>query len=235
MCAVLPLFAQQEDSLKQRKNIIKFNLTTSVLYEHAFLFEYERLLKKNRSFTVQAGYETLPFDKMDSIEINTNLKKRGYMVTLDYRFYLEKENKYPAPHGIYIAPFASYNHFYNLRTLNIETSSGSAEVVTLDSKIDILSIGGCLGYQFVLGKNRRWVIDCALVGPSVTNYRAKMQLTGNVPREELDGALVEILEKLVNHFPLLNSLVENDVAEFNGKSDVWTVGFRYSIHLGFRL
>ncbi len=225
--------AQQQDSIvHQRKNIIKFNLTSNSFLDNAILFEYERVLKNNRSFTVQSGYNTIPFSQLiDSSRSETDLKKTGWSATLDYRFYLKKENKFAAPHGIYVGPFMSYHSFSNERSMELQTSTGTFETAILNSKISLFSIGGEIGYQFVI-KNR-WTIDLLMFGPSVTNYNAKMKLTGNLPAQELDGYLKEILDGILDNYPFVGDLLEDNTAEASGRVNTWDFGFRYSVHVGF--
>jgi len=226
---------QSKDSVRKAtgyKNIIKVNLTSNILYTSP-LIEYERIVKKNQSFSVQAGLVSLPFGKIlnsDSIYFQSSIKKSGYSVTADYRFYLAKENKDPAPHGVYIGPYVGYYHFNSERSLQI----GSSSNVVLNSKFDVLSIGAQLGYQFVLGKKKRWTLDCIVIAPSLTNYRANLTLTGNIDPAKIDGDLQKILEGVANRFPLVGDLLKNQTADFKGSANAWTAGFRYSMHLGFR-
>jgi hypothetical protein len=228
--------AQSRDStakIKDYKNIIKVNFTSNILYQSP-LIEYERLVKKNQSFSIQVGLVALPFGSSkgsDSLYYESNVKKTGYSLTADYRFYLPSENKDPAPHGVYIGPYVGYCYFDNERNLRI----GSAQdPLVLNSKFQVLSIGAQLGYQFVLGKKKRWVIDCIVVGPSLTNYVANLKLTGNIDPSKIDENLQKILEGIASRYPLVGDLLRNQEANFNGKADVWNAGFRYSIHLGYR-
>jgi hypothetical protein len=225
--------AQQQDSIiHQRKNIIKLNLTANSFVDKAVLFEYERVLKNNQSFTIQAGYVAIPFATLiDSVQLETDLKKSGWSVAADYRFYLKKENKHPAPRGIYLAPFMSYHYFKNERSMEIETDTGRWEPVQLDSKISLFSVGGEIGYQFIIKK--RWSIDLLLLGPSITNYNVKMNLTGNLPEHELNDDLQEILSGLLNKYPFVGDLLNDNVAQASGRVNTWDFGFRYSIHVGF--
>lgn len=226
-------FAQHLDSITSvRKNAIKFNLTANSFLDKAILFEYERLLKNNQTITVQAGTAAIPFSTpLDSTRLEAELKKNGWSVAVDYRFYLKKENKHPAPRGLYLAPFMSYHYFNNKRSMEVETENGVWEPVTLDSKISLFSIGGEIGYQFVF-KNR-WTIDLLLLGPSITNYNAKMNLTGNLPEQEMNDDLQEIISGLTDNYPFIGDLLDDNVAEASGKVNTWDFGFRYSIHVGF--
>src|SRR5262249_30658506 len=91
----LPLvegFGQSRDSAARKadyKNIIKVNLTSNILYRSP-LVEYERVVSPNQSFSVQFGLVALPFGSSrgsDSLYYESTLKKAGFSVTADYRFY----------------------------------------------------------------------------------------------------------------------------------------------------
>jgi len=227
---------QSKDSVrkvKNHRNIIKVNLTSNILYRSP-LIEYERILKKNQSFSVQVGLVALPFGSTlgsDSLYFQSTVKKSGYSVTADYRFYLPKENKDPAPHGVYIGPYVGYYYFDNERNMLIGSSQ---DVLVLNSKLQVLSIGAQLGYQFVFGKKKRWTFDCIVIGPSITNYKANLTLTGNIDPAKIDDDLRKILEGVASRFPLVGDLLKNQVTDFKGTANAWTAGFRYSMHLGFR-
>jgi hypothetical protein len=228
--------AQSRDSISKAKNyrnIIKINLTSNILYQSP-LIEYERLVKKNQSFSVQVGLISLPLGSSkgsDSLYYEASVKKSGYQITADYRFYLPKENKYPAPHGVYIGPYISYCYFNNERNMRI---GSSLDPLLLTTKFHVFSIGAELGYQFVLGKKKHWTIDCIVVGPSLTNYVADMKLTGNIDPGKIDENLQKILDGIASKYPLVGDLLKNQEADFKGKADVWNAGFRYSIHAGYR-
>ena len=102
------LTAQSKDSLKSnegRRNVIKFNVSSFLVYKVALLVEYERVINKSQSFSVQAGFISRSpgsFLPSDSIRVLDFTKNAGFSVTGDYRFYLKKENKDGAPHGVYI-------------------------------------------------------------------------------------------------------------------------------------
>ena len=111
---------QQPDSLGYR-NIIKYNFTAPMLWgDKNYIFEYERILSSNRSMSIGLGYRTFPklvsIGKSDSALIVRNHEnKGGITATIDYRFYLKKENKYLAPRGVYLSPYVNYfnNKFEN--------------------------------------------------------------------------------------------------------------------------
>ena len=222
----------QDTLYKPKKNIIKVNLTSGLLYDLPLLLEYERVLTSHTSFSIQAGYSKLPFEtNTDSLRWTTDLQSSGYNITLDYRFYLKKENKEDAPHGVYLAPFIGYYHFSNDRDLALSSDSSTIPL-NVKSKYNFLSMGGALGYQFTFGK--RWVLDCLLLGPSLSYYNVEMKLTGDLSESEMNDIARGMLESLSSHIPLLNKLLEDEIANFTGTSSSWNYGFRYSIHVGYR-
>ena len=81
------------------------------------------------------------------------------------------------------------------------TIGSSQDLLLLITKIHVLSIGAELGYQFVLGKKKRWTIDCIIVGPSLTNYVADMKLTGTIDPSKIDETLQKILEAIASRYP----------------------------------
>jgi hypothetical protein len=229
-------FAQSNDStrkVKDYKNVIKVNLTSNILYRSP-LIEYERLVSRNQSFSLQFGLVALPFGSTlgsDSMSYKSTVKKAGFSVTGDYRFYLKKENKDPAPHGVYVGPYVAYLTFDNQRNMTV---GASQNLLLLDTKLQVFSVGAQLGYQFVLGKKKHWTIDCIVVGPSLTRYIMNMKLTGTIDPSKIDENLQKILEGIASQFPLIGDLLRNQEANFTGHSDSWSAGFRYSIHAGYR-
>ena len=222
---------QSTDTTKvEKKNVVKLNLTSLLVYETAILVGYERVIRKHQTFSIQAGIVSLSlpsFTPSDSLILGASPKNSGYSITGDYRFYLPKENKDAPPHGLYIGPYIGYVHLDNERVFTIGTSSN-----TLKSQFDVLSIGGQLGYQFLLGN--RWTLDFIMIGPALTNYKAKMQFTNPIDPSKAGPALQKILEGFATKFPLLNSLAHNEVAEFKGTADAWSAGLRFSMHIGYR-
>lgn len=101
---------------KEHKNIIRYNLSGGLLFgvNHYIVFGYERVVGPHQSFSVNIGRATLPklvSFNTDSLSVSQDKKNTGFNVSVDYRFYLAKEDRYHAPHGLYIGPYFSYNHF----------------------------------------------------------------------------------------------------------------------------
>jgi hypothetical protein len=92
-------------------------------------------------------------------------------------------------------------------------------------------VGFQLGYQFVI-KNRV-TVDMVLVGPSISNYSAKIKLNGsfNFDKNEVEN---EILLKLLDRFPMLDELLTDIEVSSNGRFDAWSLGWRYQLLIGFQ-
>ena len=216
---------------KELKNSIKINLTSFILYSTGVQLNYERLLSGKRSITVFGGYIEFP---MPSIIANSplvferNRIKGGYVVGSEYRFYLAKENKYTAPHGVYLAPFVSYYHFNNTR--DGKDTTNPSNQLSLYSTLGFLNLGAELGYQFVI-KNR-FVIDCVLAGPAISSYYFSLKINGS--SGNYNEHLQEVLDALKEKYPLLKDLSNGGKISSSGVSNFWSIGFRYAVHIGYR-
>lgn len=222
--------AQAARDTTARKNLIKLDLTSYWLYRNAAILSYERVVNPHQTWAVTAGFQQFPsLRSMDSINVTRNTLARGFKIGAEYRFYLQKENRYGAPHGVYIGPYLSFHNFNNTRTLEVN-NGGSIEEAELKLNMNIVNPGVQLGYQFVI--NNRWAIDLVFIGPSVSNYSAKATLNGNFT---FDGDQVtdEVLQALMDRFPFVDDLVNEQSATVNGKFNTWAYGFRYQIHVGY--
>lgn len=223
---------QKRDSVRHL-NTIRLDLTSNMLYSEALIFSYERVVKPNQSFVITAGPEKFPSIRSfgDNIEVKKDHKKVGWKVGGEYRFYLRKENKHHAPRGVYLGPYVSYHNFNNDRLLSVENSDGSIVEATFKAKLNVLNIGAQLGYQFIIGN--RWAIDLMFIGPSVSRYSAKLNLDGDFSEVELDDAQQEIVDKLLERFPVLKDVVDEDAVTIKGSNDVWSAGWRYQFQVGY--
>ena len=89
-----------------------------------------------------------------------------------------------------------------------------------------------MGYQFVL--NNRWTIDLVFIGPSLSQYRLRTKLDNNFDPDELDLIEEELLNNLLDRFPLLKELLDEEEIDINGTTSKWAPGFRYQLNLGYR-
>jgi opacity protein-like surface antigen len=231
ICAQYAL-AQGADAT--RKNGIKLDVTSHLLYRSAFILSYERVLKPNQTFAVMGGYQQFP--KLTSlgsgIESTKDDERTGFKVGGEYRFYLKKENKYLAPHGVYIGPYLSYLYFKNERNIQVTSETGTKTDAYLKSNINVFNVGFQAGYQFVI--NDRFTIDLTFIGPSMARYGAKFQLDGNFDVDEEHEYQNEILKAMVDRFPMLDDLIKDKEVDANGKSNSWSFGYRYQVLLGYR-
>lgn len=223
--------AQEPVSQMHRKNTLKLELTQAV-YPNSYIVEYERVTRPRQSFCLLGGYEEFPdvLNVNSSIYVTQDLVKRGFKLGAEYRFYFKKENQYLAPHGAYIGPYMSYHDFYNEREIEVDVD-GIKESAFLETDFNILNLGLQLGYQFVI--NNRWTIDFVFVGPSVSNYGAKMKINGDFTfdRDEVEN---EVLLKLLDRFPLLEDLLSEKEISDQGNFSSWSVGWRYQFLVGFQ-
>ena len=160
--------AQEQDSLKKnnafipRKNVIRYNLTPNILGFNSAIFGYERVVFPHQSFSVNAGFlafkpSTKKLARSDSLNTRYGIEQtrdnKGFSIAADYRFYLKKENKYPAQRGIYVGPYAAIYNLESTNTLRKTDDFGANSSAGLETKFQVLNFGAQLGYQFVI-KNR---------------------------------------------------------------------------------
>jgi len=220
---------------KERKNTIMVNVTNPSLVSSRFLTAvYERVLPHNQSFTVSVGSFSIPKfteDLADSLSLNTDYKDKGFHLSVDYRFYLLKENKYDAPHGLYIGPYYAYNHLTRGATwvLNGDTFNGD---VSTDIKLNIHTLGFELGYQFVFWD--RMTIDMLLFGPGFGSYSMKTNLKTDLSPDQESEFFEKLNQYFEDHIPGYDRIV--DAGEFSRKGyyNTWDAGYRYSVRVGFR-
>jgi hypothetical protein len=216
-------------------NVIKFNPTPMLLWGNTrnLTFSYERLVTKTMSVSLQVGYLVFPRVVNDTIKdliaINSG-KKQGINLALDYRYYPFSRNRRPAPDGLYIGTYLSYYGFrfengINILHTNVDQSVG------FTGRLNILNLGGMLGYQFIFWK--RVSLDLLLFGPSVSYYSGELGISGDLDPDEIQIIDQELVDKLLERFPALGNLFSNEDLKFTGTKASLGIGFRYSIQLGF--
>ena len=227
------------DSTYIHKNNIKFNVTAWALYNNAFVFSYERSVTKHQTFAITGGLIEFPsFGLLDlsNTKFDKTSNKSGYTIGGEYRFFLAKENKYAAPHGLYIGPYTNYYHFTGSRGVSFTDSSGNVSSADMGSKITVFNLGLQVGYQFVLWD--RMTIDLVLFAPSISRYSADFTFEGNLNEDHKIQISQEVIEALKNHFPLLNKLITEGSLHVSGdvhnKASVWAPGLRYTLFVGYR-
>ncbi len=220
---------------RQYKNVIRYNLSGAILFgiDHYIVLGYERLLLPNQSFSVNFGKASLPrlvSITTDSFALSQDLKNTGTNFSVDYRFYLKKENKYLPPHGLYIGPFYSFNHFKRENRWDYKTGGSNNHIIT-NSKFDIHTLGFELGYQLVLWK--RWTLDLLMIGPGFGFYKYNAVFDGNLDPAMRDQLLEGLKQLLTQRFPGMNYVFSEEHFDARGTMNVTALGYRYIIQFGF--
>jgi len=228
----------QNDSLKQMrqyKNVIRYNLSGALIFglDRYIVFGYERVIKPNQTISVNIGGVKLPklvTINTDSFSLQKDSKSNGVNVSVDYRFYLGKENKYTAPRGAYIGPYYSFNKFTRDNQWQYTKGTGNNYINT-HTTFNINTIGFQFGYQFILWK--RLALDLALVGPGFGIYDYKASFDGNVSAENKEQLLDGLKQLLTQKFPGMNFVFADDEIDADGVMKTNSIGYRYIIHIGF--
>jgi hypothetical protein len=214
-------------------NIPKISLSNYMLYQKSFHVGYERVLNSSHSIYIFGGYNEFPkilhLDLAGTV-LTGGSSKSGYSIGAEFRFYLPKESRYGAPHGVFLAPYLSYYSFSSNHNL-MHTDSSGTQSAGLTLKTGFTNIGVELGYQFVIAK--RFVVDCELFGPSLTFYNFQAELQGHIDGE--NEVLQGIIDKLKERLPLLNDLSNGKKYYSSGTASQKFpfIGFRYAVSIGY--
>ena len=228
----------QTDSLKQMrqyKNVVRYNLSGALVFglDRYVVFGYERVIKPNQSISVNFGGVSLPkllAVNTDSFSLTKDNKSNGFNVSVDYRFYLGKENKFMAPRGAYIGPYYSFNSF--TRDNQWQHTKGTvSSYVNSHTTLNINTVGFQFGYQLILWK--RMALDFALVGPGFGFYKYKAGFDSNVTAENKEELLNGLKQLLTQKFPGMNYVFADKEFDANGVMRTNTLGYRYIIHVGY--
>lgn len=222
----------------KHRNIIRYDLSGALLFgiDKHIVFGYERVLKANRSFSINFGKAALlragrADVKTDSFTFNDDVKNTGFKISADYRFYLSKENKYNAPHGVYIGPFVSYNQFKRDNQWSYNDINSQGKLINTTLNMDIFTVGAELGYQFILGKHI--ALDLVMIGPGLGFYDLKATMQSDLNGEEKEQLRTAIKDLITEKFPGLNKILADK--DFDNESTIrtWSYGYRYIIHIGY--
>lgn len=231
-------FTQEKPkNYKNLKNTIRYNITNPIFFgTKSMVFGYERTLGKHQSMSINIGRSSIPkFFEIgpigDSIKVIPGSNDKGFNCSIDYRFYLQKENKYDAPHGVYIGPYYSYYFFERENSLEINTSNFNGSVVT-DFIINTHTLGAELGYQFILWK--RLALDLILIGPGLTNYNLKASINTSLDPNTQSELFQKIHDALSEKILGYNLVLKGNEFEKSGTERTNSIGFRYMINVGFR-
>lgn len=220
------------DSVSLRNNVIKVDFTSRLMYRNAYVLSWEHVVKPSQSFVVSFGYQEFRPITLDIAERSVrDVRSQGLKASGEYRFYLKSENKYNAPRGVYLGPYASYLNFTNRRNITDGVSGVDGEL-DMEITVQILHLGAQIGYQFVLWD--RLTIDLVFLGPSVSNYAIdrKIYSSFEVNEDEITG---EVIGAILDRFPGMEDLLNfEDESYTRGSSSQWSFGMRYQVHLGYK-
>lgn len=220
------------------KNTIRLNVSNPLIFgRKALIIGYERQLSGNKSFSFNIG--SMSFPKLKAIEANSadsvillqNKSDRGFHVSGDFRFYLLKENKFSKPHGLYIGPYVSFNHMNKLNTWSYRTSTFTGDI-TSDLDLNLLTVGGQMGYQFLFGKH--WAVDMVMFGPGLGFYNFNVKLNTTLKKEQQSFLFRTLSDFVGQYIPAYAKLNNEGEIEASGNSRSVGWGYRYVIHLGYR-
>ncbi|TMI86253.1 MAG: DUF3575 domain-containing protein [Bacteroidetes bacterium] len=222
-------------SIPRYKNVIRYNLSSALIFgiDKYVVFGYERVIRKNQSISVNVGGVALPklvSIKTDSFSLQKDTKNNSVNFSVDYRFYLGKENKYPAPRGVYIGPYYAYNKFTRDNQW-LKSSGTTSTYVNTHSVLNINTIGFEFGYQFILWK--RLALDLVLVGPGYAIYNYKVTSENSLTAQQKDQLYDALQQLLEQKFPGMNYVMSDEQFNSNGVLRTNSIGYRYMIHIGF--
>ena len=234
-CGVQTLQAANGDSTKVRKNIIRWNLTPMFLVgPKSIVLGYERVLKKNQSFSINIGYlEKAPLKNKEgeTIHIFDHSTNGGFDISVDYRFYFKNRNKYPAPDGLYWGPYMSYYGIWQDASINLIDNNIVKNTVHYNGSFRMYNLGLQLGYQFII--KERFSIDLILMGPSYSYYDMNLKLKFDTEISIDDPFYQDLYEIIIDSSPWLGNFIKDQSFESHGRLRFSYYGFRYGIQLGY--
>jgi hypothetical protein len=242
MFCIFPLISvtAQTDSTRSvlqpiHKNVLKFNPTPMILWDWKNVtFSYERILNPRQSISFELGYLVFPKlveDTLIDLVNITSSEKWGVNATIEYRFYLTKLNTRSVPAGLYIGPYLTYYQYQFKNKLDVFPATVDTTGM-IKGNFWSFNLGVELGYQFVFWK--RWTLDLVVVGPSISYYGGKTEITADLDGSQIQQINEELYDKLITRFPGITTLsTSGKTFEETGKLDIFRMGFRYLVQIGF--
>lgn len=217
----------------RKRNVLKWNLTPMIWEAKNINLSYERVTSPFSSFSINAGYFTLPSTGfLDSINIDRTNKKWGFSISGDKRYYFKKRNKRMAPDGLYWGIFGSIHHYDFENRFSVLDSDIAEGKLNLHGNFSMFSLGVELGYQFVLKNNL--TIDLIFIGPSLSIYSAQMDIDGDLKVDKESDYVKAIYDILISKFPGADELLNDKSIKDNGALFSVGPGLRYMIQIGYR-
>jgi hypothetical protein len=233
-----PCSGQEKDSVKvyrDLKNTIRINLTNPMIFGDKFnVFGYERVINDYQTASIGMGRFSFPkfsiIDR-DSLRMDQNYEDKGFNISFDYRFYLQKENRHKAPRGVYIGPFYAYNYFSRKNHWEINTTSATTSIDT-KTVMNMHSVGFQLGYQFIFWN--RVSLDLILVGPAMWFFNINTGVSTSLSAENEELLFETLNDAIKEKFPNSNVAFDGSGYSKKGSFRTNTFGYRYMFNLGIR-
>ena len=227
--------AASKKKMPDFKNVIRYNLSSALFlgFDKSIVFGYERVIRPNQSISVNFGKISMPkivSIDTDSFKLNKDVTSSGVNLSIDYRFYLPKENKHLPPHGLYIGPYYSFNRYTRENRWDY-ARAGSNDFVITNSELTINTVGFELGYQFVLWK--RLTLDLLMVGPGVGFYNFEAKIDNSLDEATKEQLRQGLDQLLTQRFPGLNFVFSDEAISGNGTMNTTSIGYRYLVQVGF--
>lgn len=229
-------FSQESQEEWNFKNTIRINVTNPLIFgTKSIIFGYERVLNKKKSFSINVGQASFPKFSLinaDSLVAKDVLSEKGFHISADFRFYLAKENKYPAPRGVYIGPYVAYNYFERKNAWSLTSTGGGQQLVESTTSLTVGNLGFQMGYQFVFWD--RFSLDMILFGPGIASYSLKTTFADNLSEEDRQKLFEYLNNVLSEKLPGFDLVIDEGEFEKTGTTNTTSAGFRYMVMIGFR-
>lgn len=228
------IYCQEETKApKILKNTIRINITNPMIFGKSYILGYERIVNHRQSFAVNFGTFSLPkFSSLDlgsEYQVSKTTDSGGFNISGDYRFYQSRVNKYDAPRGVYIGPYAAFNKTNRSITM---TSTGVVGQFDAGYEFRVATAGLQLGYQFVFWE--RISLDMILMGPGISGYSLKTTLSTTLDPAKEEELFQKINDAIAAKVPGWDKVVEPGEMHKNDTFKTTSAGFRYMVMLGFR-
>ena len=225
----------QGDSIKPkiRKNTLRVNITNPMIFGKSYILGYERIVNHKQSFAIGVGSFSLPklrdVDFGSEYNVVSTSDNGGLNISGEYRFYQSKVNKYDAPRGVYIGPYAAFNKTHRSMTM---TSTGVVGQFDAGYEFRVATVGLQLGYQFVFWE--RVSLDMILMGPGLSGYSLKTTLSTTLDPDKEEELFQKINDAIAARFPGWDQVIAPGEMHKNDTFKTTSAGFRYMVMLGFR-
>jgi hypothetical protein len=187
----------------ERLNNVKFLLTDFLLLDKTnLMLGYERVISDHLSIGVNFGSASLPklaTLSSDSVVTTNQSNRFGYHTSVELRYYILSENKYPPPHGVYAGVYGTYNSYNKQASWTFQHESGPNDEVVVNTNLAFGLLGVEIGYQFMVFDHV--TIDFIAVGAGVGKYNFTAKSTSDIQNEDTKKAIEKAREQIKELFP----------------------------------